>query len=456
MGRRRKRRGVSFGTILMLVLSIAVAGCTAYVLPRLAGDTVIELQAGEMLQALSVSDGMPSLMLHDIPISVTSQKPQTVQPTAAVQHTAQSASTPAVQRPTTTPVPIPTAEPYRGGSITLTIGGSIHMDEAVRKSGYYSEADKYDFSELLMLIEDEFASDLTLVSLENLIMPDKKVSALIAPEETLDMLKAAGIDIIAAGFPQAFDQKLPGVEQTVAEIRARELQVIGVAADSSGSAGYLAEINHVKIGFLHYVQSLSSSGKKAIKKVDASYAVPVLDMEKAAADIAQLRSRGAQIVVVSVNWDGSKTTPSKTQVALSQQLADAGADVIAGTGTDIVQPAVWLNGTRNDGTAHKTLCAYSLGSFLSESRSNGGVAAMLLQLKISVDGAGQVSFDQAAYTPTYIWRYKQDGKYFYRVVASDQPSPDGMGDEQSEVKERALANLKKYMGDETVLTIRVK
>ena len=71
MGRRRKLRGVSFGTILMLVLSIAVAGCTAYVLPRLAGDTVIELQAGEMLQALSVSDGMPSLMLHDIPISVT-------------------------------------------------------------------------------------------------------------------------------------------------------------------------------------------------------------------------------------------------------------------------------------------------------------------------------------------------------------------------------------------------
>lgn len=79
---------------------------------------------------------------------------------------------------------------------------------------------------------------------------------------------------------------------------------------------------------------------------------------------------------------------------------------------------------------------------------------MLLHLKVSVDGSGNVSVDEATYTPTYIWRYKQDGKYYYRVVASDQPAPDGMGDEQTEVKNRAYENLKKYLGEESVITVR--
>lgn len=453
MARRKRRRGVSLGTIVILAWTALVVAATLMVLPRLSGDTTVTLNAGTMLQALSVFGDMPELSLSDIPIVGTTTAPTA---TAAPGQTATEQTLP----PAVTPQPAhavvqpePTMAP--GGSFTLTIGGSVNMDEAVRKSGYYSESEKYDFTELFSLIQDEWTGDVTLLSMENLVIPGKKVSALNAPAAIMTALRSAGVDVLAMGFPKAFDQKLEGVTATLTTAEENALQVIGLYG-SEGQQGLIRNVNGVQVGFLHYTQSLSSTGAKAVKSAKATYAVPLLSGEQAVSDIAALRSAGAQAVIVSVNWDGSKTTPNASQKELAQQLANAGADVIVGTGTGIVQPAVWLDVTRSDGSKRQVLCAYSLGSLINAGRNNGDVASLLLHLSITVDGNGHVAVTRATYTPTYIWRYKQDGKYYYRVVASDQPAPDGMGSDQTDVKERALTNVQKYLGADSVLTLRTK
>lgn len=453
MARRKRRRGVSLGTIVILAWTALVVVATLMVLPRLSGDTTVTLNAGTMLQALSVFGDMPELSLSDIPIVGTTTAPTA---TAAPGQTAPEQTLP----PAVTPQPAhavvqpePTMAP--GGSFTLTIGGSVNMDEAVRKSGYYSESEKYDFTELFSLIQDEWTGDVTLLSMENLVIPGKKVSALNAPAAIMTALRSAGVDVLAMGFPKAFDQKLEGVTATLTTAEENALQVIGLYG-SEGQQGLIRNVNGVQVGFLHYTQSLSSTGAKAVKSAKATYAVPLLSGEQAVSDIAALRSAGAQAVIVSVNWDGSKTTPNASQKELAQQLANAGADVIVGTGTGIVQPAVWLDVTRSDGSKRQVLCAYSLGSLINAGRNNGDVASLLLHLSITVDGNGHVAVTRATYTPTYIWRYKQDGKYYYRVVASDQPAPDGMGSDQTDVKERALTNVQKYLGADSVLTLRTK
>lgn len=453
MARRKRRRGVSLGTIVILAWTALVVAATLMVLPRLSGDTTVTLDAGTMLQALSVFGDMPELSLSDIPIVGTTTAPTatTVPGQAAPEQTLPPAVTP--QPAQTFVQPEPTLAP--GGSFTLTIGGSVNMDEAVRKSGYYSESEKYDFTELFSLIQDEWTGDVTLLSMENLVIPGKKVSALNAPAAIMTALRSAGVDVLAMGFPKAFDQKLEGVTATLTAAEENALQVIGLYG-SGGQQGLIRDVNGVQVGFLHYTQSLSSTGAKAVKSSKATYAVPLLSGEQAVSDIAALRSAGAQSVIVSVNWDGSKTTPTASQKELAQQLANAGADVIVGSGTGIVQPAVWLDATRSDGSKRQVLCAYSLGSLINAERNNGDVASLLLHLSITVDGNGHVAVTQATYTPTYIWRYKQDGKYYYRVVASDQPAPDGMGSEQTDVKERALTNVQKYLGEDSVLTLRTK
>ena len=124
-----------------------------------------------------------------------------------------------------------------------------------------------------------------------------------------------------------------------------------------------------EFSILHYVDALSSTGRKRMKKEAADYALPVAEAETIAADIARARSAGAQVVIVSLSWgDVGKTSPTKDQQMLAQAIADSGADVIVGTGTKVVQPVVWLTGTQADGSMKQVLCAYNLGTLISDSR----------------------------------------------------------------------------------------
>ena len=77
-----------------------------------------------------------------------------------------------------------------------------------------------------------------------------------------------------------------------------------------------------------------------------------------------------------------------------------------------------------------------------------------LQLEIDFDGKN-LSFKKVCYTPTYVWRYKQDGQYHYRIAVSDQAPPDGMSTDQAGYMEKAYRNIQKYLADSPV-TLRTR
>ena len=440
MSRQRKRRGVSIGTIIMLVLTVVVTGSMLSILPRLLGQGSITIDTSQVLEALNLGDAIPALSLKEIPlVSGPTQEPSVIAP----------------PQETVAPTQAPTATPVIGGTVTLTLGGSINMDEGVRQSGYYSATKEYDFTEALSLISGEMQSDLTMVTFENLVVPGSKVSSLIAPGDIMKNLAAAGIDVVALGFSQAYDQGLSGVSSTVAAAKQARLTTLGAYESAEDAANLrIVTVQNVKIALLHYTESLSSKGKSAMKKDGHDFAVPLMQADKTIfgieADMAAAKAQGAELIVVSLDWNSvTKSTPSKDQIAIAQQVADAGADIIIGTGTRVAQPVTWLTaGSR------RVLCAYSLGSLLNDGRKDGNVASLLLQLTVTSDGAGRITFDRVAYTPTYIWRYKLDGKYYYRVVASDKAAPIGMGDDQAGYKDKAFTNIQKTLGDDTPLVVR--
>ena len=466
MKRRKKYRGISLGTLLMLVLTLAVCGGCSYVLPKLMGHTDIAFNAGMVFEVLNLGESVTQLALSDIPLGVqtglepTPEAMATLPPASNPQtHQPQQPAVTAAPAPTVAVTAAPTAVPVRGGTFTMTFGGTVNMGDALRKSGYYSESEKYDFSEMLSFMADEMRSDLTLVSLENLVIPDGKVSALIAPADVMNTLQEIGVDVLALGFPEGYEKKLEGLASTIDAANATGMTVIGGYKSQADRDNLrIVTLDNVKVALLHYTQTMSSASKSVLKKETSDFALPLTmqggEPQEILSDIEKARTLGAQVIVVSLNWgtDG-KGTPSSDQKELAQQLADAGADVIVGTGTLVVQPAAWLTGKNPDGSDKQTLCVYSLGSLLNELRKDGNVASILLQLTISCDGNGKVTFDRTAYTPTYIWRYKQDSKYYYRVVASDKEPPDGMSDDQASNKDRAFENVKKKLAD-SPLTLR--
>ena len=220
------------------------------------------------------------------------------------------------------------------------------------------------------------------------------------------------------------------------------------------------DVNGVKVAYLHYATAVTSTGSRKLNTDHAGYALPLISVNNGAgeiaADIARVRDLGAHVVIVSLNWSGtdSLNTTSTKMKTFMQELADAGADVIIGAGSKTVREVTWFVGKREDGSTHQTLCAWSLGSLLNGERNNGNVTGMLLHVQISVVNGG-VNFERVTYTPTYIWRFKQDDYYRYRVVASDLAAPAGMDETQAANAARALENLKKALGNSPI-TIRTK
>ena len=444
---KQPHRGISFGTIFMTCMTVIVVGMSAVILPRLLGSTEFIMDAGSVFAALSLDDAVPTLALNDIPIS-----DPTPTPAASVE--------PEPETPSVTATPVPEAPPVPGGTVTLTIGGSVNIDELIRKSAYYSDSEKYDFSEIMMLLHDEMKSDLTLVTLENITYDSDKVSSVNVPSVVMDMLSDAGVDIVALGFPKAYDKGAAGIRATIEAAQSRGMVTLGLYANQTDAdALRMFKVDNVNVAFLHYTETISSTGKKNIKSDGADYALPATQVngtpDKMLSDIRRAKEAGADIVIVSLNWGTvSASKPTNAQKTLAKQMADAGADVIVGSGSRVVQPITWLTSKSEDGSIRHTLCAWSLGSLINDSRKDGNVAGILLQLQISFDG-DMISFEKVCYTPTYIWRYKQDGQYYYRVAVSDQPAPDGMSEDQIGYMEKALKNLQKYLGDSPV-TLRTR
>ena len=439
---KNSHRGVSVGTIVMILVTAAVSVGMMMILPRLSSGATVQLKPGQMLEALNLSELVPELKLDDIPIHL----PTVTAPPAT--------EAPVLSAGTSTAAPVATASPTvvpRGGTFTMTVGGSVCIETEIRQSGYYKEAKAYDFTELLSLLAGHMNSDLNMVMLENLVIPSAKVSALIAPEPVMKLLASNHVDTVALGFAKALDKNIDGLMSTVEAAQDQRLHVVGAFAEEAASQAenQIVELGGVRTALLHYTDNLSKTGASALKKSGKDYVLPQAD--RIAADIERVRNAGAEVIVVSVSWGtAGKGATTNAQKKLAQQIADAGADVILGVGPRVVQPTEWLNGKRADGSEKKTLCVYSLGCLISDSRTDGQVAGMLLKLRITCDANGEVLIEQAGYVPTYVWHYKIESLDQYRVVVSNQAAPDGMESGQQTSMSRALKNIRKSVG--SVLT----
>lgn len=448
--KQRQHRGVSAGTVFMLLLTVLVLVGMGSVLPRLMSTEALMVHSGELQLTVQLSDAIPVLSFSEIPImSAPEEEAPESDPEEVIP----------VLESTPVPTPVPTPTPEPGRSITLTIGGSVEIDSNLRKGAYYSDSDKYDFSDMMLLLRDELQSDLTIMSLFNLTDDDKQLSDVNAPESVWDMLAESGVDAVTLSHPHAYDLGIESVRATLNAASARCVATSGVYADiETANQICLVEAKGMQVALLSYTDVISSAGKKLIKRDSAAYTLPQIrsadaDIQSVAADVARARDSGADMVIITFNWTDSSVKKS-TREQILQQAADAGADVIVNTGWRTLSGVSWLTGKDVSGTIRQTLCIHSIGSLLNGSRKDASVAGMLMQLQVYFDGSN-ISFERVSYTPTYIWRFKQDGQYLYRIAVSDLPPPDGMSDEQASYMTKAYANVQKAL-DDSPITIRSK
>ncbi|MBR5111097.1 MAG: CapA family protein [Clostridia bacterium] len=428
---RKKRRGLSLGSILTICLTVAViAGC-AFLFSRIRGGiSNASMDAKRMIGAVhsfmqgAGTESQPSLTVRTVTVTLAP-----------------------VTQPPATPVPVtpaPAQDLYQPFSFTLTAGGLISFQSEISDSVYDKTEKTLDYQPVVQLIRSKINSDVNLATLPQTInTADRKYSDVIAPAEAAAALQSMGFDQIALGTEHILDQGQQGAEDTVSVLQSRSLGCVGINV-SGASRIRLVQVNGSLIAILSYTDVLTSKSKNALAKQNSL--LSLYDEDTARADIQSARNAGARCVIVCMYWgrqDAVSVTTAQKKNALD--LAEMGADVILGTRPSRVLPMELIYCTGPDGETHTAFVAYSLGTLLTESREAFDICGLLLHMRLRSDERGMMHFESIEYTPTYIWRQSMEGKIRYRLICSNEPPPEGMSVNQRGVLERSLARIQSIM-----------
>lgn len=424
----RRKRGISFGTMLMICLSVAVLIGSAWVLGRMGGSEWTQFDAGELISAMH-----GSLAATDAPVN-------TPVPQATIKTTTVTLA-PAMPDGEKTATQAPAYH-----SFTMTLGGQLAFQSDVSDSVFDINSKQFDYASVVQEIATQVYADLNICTLPHLIIENGGQYADVSTDsQVLEAIKYLGVDRVLMNHGNVLDKGEEGLDATLHKLQEYGIGYAGVRnTDVDGNMAFYT-VNDVNIAILGYAESVSS---KTYENAMQSESLSMLDMNRAAEDIKNARNQGADVVLVSVWWgNAEQNSVTDHQKDVARQLCQAGADVILGSGTDATLPVEWMDAVDAGGQVRRALCVYSLGTLLGEKRdTRSQVCSAFVHLRISVNSAnGVVGFDSVTYTPTYTWKQEVDGKVRFRVLPSTQAAPAQMSQRQTEIMGRALTLITQVM-----------
>lgn len=248
------------------------------------------------------------------------------------------------------------------------------------------------------------AADLTMVNLESSITergtPEAK--ELEVPREryyfhtspaALDVLAAAGVDVVTMANNHGADYGPVGLADTLAAIRTSPIPVIGIGRDRRAAfTAYRVSIRGTDIAFLAADGSMREGSSNVWAAGRTTPGIAAAHAARPAALIAAVRaaSRRDDVVVVYLHWGVElQGCPTGQQRATARALVEAGADVIVGSHAHVLLGSGWLGDTYVD---------YGLGNFLWYHNHEPETGVLSLTIR-----DGQVVDD--AWTPARIQKF---------------------------------------------------
>lgn len=216
-----------------------------------------------------------------------------------------------------------------GEEITLTIsaagdvthggdrrkGSDLFARELERQDGDYA----FPFRNVRSLFE---ADDLTIVNYECALTKTKPVTdntySFAGSPENAQALALGGIEAVALDNNHVFDHGQRGYTDTQAALREA-----GIAFSGNGLSS-VYQVKGVRIGMLSYC-TLRTGYATLAKRVPG--------------DIQTLRDQGCGLVIVSYHWGEEREyVPHQRQLDLGRATVDAGADLVLGHHSHVVNP----------------------------------------------------------------------------------------------------------------------
>ncbi len=325
--------------------------------------------------------------------------------------TTTSAVTTTVPTETTTEATttVTTVPPDRNETISfLAVGDNLIHSSIYNQAFARGNEQFYDFEFAYKNVADLIEqAEISVINQETLICNDvfepSTYPRFNSPNDLGDYMIDIGFDVFTIANNHTLDKGTDGLSACFDYWDSKKPDVItaGAYRNSVDKENIrILERDSVAFSFLSYTEFLNGLS------LPNDSEMIIGDVNKIDEMIADVKSAKeiSDICVVSLHWGTENSDViSSSQRDIAKQLSNAGADIIIGTHPHVLRDIEIIE--RDDGT--KTICAYSLGNFISAQSVGQNLIGGILQFDINVKISGETgellepfSFENIELVPT--------------------------------------------------------
>ncbi len=265
-------------------------------------------------------------------------------------------------------------------------------------------ADGYDFSGKYSEVADVIAAaDVAVINQETLICndmyPPSNYPFFNTPKALGDHMIDIGFDIFTIANNHCLDYGEEGIGHTLDYWNSRDVVMAGVYRKGDDRIR-LDERNGVVFSYLSYTDYLNGMHLPENSEYSIGNAN---DLEEMTTNIKAAKAV-SDICIVALHWGAEESTViTDEQRQTARALSEAGADIIIGTSPHVLRDIEVIHTEERD-----TLCAYSLGNFISAQRAGRNMISGILSFNVTVTEGEKPVISDIKLTPIvthYEWGY---------------------------------------------------
>ena len=233
-----------------------------------------------------------------------------------------------------------------------------------------------------------------------------------APDEYLQAIVDAGIDIILTANNHCLDSGKHGLERTIMLMDSVGVPHIGTYVDEferEDNYPYILEQNGIRVAILNFTYGTNGL------VVEEPNIVNMMDTAIIAVDLITAKEVNPDVIIAIPHWGIEyQSLPSKEQRRMADWLIENGVDHVIGGHPHVAQPMELLN----DG---KNFVAYSLGNVISNQSKPNTYGGYMVRLDF-VKNDSLTMLTDCAYIPYWVSRpHDNNFKHNYRILSLDEP-----------------------------------
>ena len=264
-----------------------------------------------------------------------------------------------------------------------------------------------------------------------------------SPDAIVEAAANAGFDMMLTANNHCNDYGTAGLKRTLEVVQEGGLAALGTVSSADAPHHVVKDVNGVKIGMVcySYGQIGNDPDRPSMNDLPTDSAAAglinafdydKLDLfyEKMTTQIADMRAKGAEAIVLYIHWgDEYSTSVNDKQKTIAQKMCDLGVDVIAGSHPHVVQEMALLTSTAAE--SRKTVCFSSMGNFLSNQRATNvdlttghTEDSLLLGLTFVKYSDGKVYLEGVTAQPTWVLVRGSGNDRVYNILPLDYQGGD--------------------------------